>query len=286
MTNLEFKRREGIAVYLFRRTMILYLSDLSLVFLVKLIPEVYGRKCLASLPTINYIKQCPDTREKWTTAAKLKGCENIKHTCTSKEEKLQYHCVINSFGNATLDVCAPTWYIAGYCTEFNEEGLLIQDHYAKDCTEFDNPCPTRYLSTDAYKYQGCYKLLATNTMGSHSGKMDSLVIGEIVMGILVGILFAIFVSCLIIRYHRIRLAKKRQLSSAYSDDFDLYSDGHTSETQASMEHREEDHEAQNINIRSTDESLQRFQEGTDEVAYESYNYPDPKQATSNNYSSA
>ncbi|XP_062590565.1 uncharacterized protein LOC134252142, partial [Saccostrea cucullata] len=85
-----------------------------------------------------------------------------------------------------------------FCTEFNEQGLLIQDHYAKDCTTFDIPWPTRYLSTKAYKYQECYRL-DTKTMMNQSDNIDNLVIGETVMGILVGLLFATLVCCIIFR---------------------------------------------------------------------------------------
>ncbi|XP_061195847.1 uncharacterized protein LOC133204107 [Saccostrea echinata] len=255
--------------------MIFYLGDLSLVYLFKMISEVYSRKCLASLPTINYIKKCPDTREEWNNAAKLKGCENIKQNCTSKEEKLKYHCVINSFGNATLDVCAPTWYIAGYCTEFNEEGLLIQDHYAKDCTNFDNTCPTRYLSTDAYKYQECYKLATKAAKENHLGQMDALTIGETVMGILVGILFATFICCIVMRYRRNWRAKKK---------LKMLNNDHAA-SQINMGRHEADQRRQCNNTRLINELRQRIQEDTDVITYETINYADVISDSSNNYSS-
>ncbi|XP_061169358.1 uncharacterized protein LOC133178649 [Saccostrea echinata] len=231
------------------------------------ISEVRGRKCLASLPTINYIKHCPKTREEWINAEKIKGCDNIKQNCISKE-KFKYHCVINSFGNATLDVCAPTWYISGFCTEFNEEGLLIQDHYAKDCTSFDIPCPTRYLSTDAYKYQGCYGV-DVKTTENHSEKITYLVIGETAMGIFVGILFATLIGCIIFRNRKnicVNIGideqiqeddttNERSVPEHQEDDIRFYQN--TTNGRNEMEQGEENRRGECMNTRLIKENRQR-----------------------------
>ncbi|XP_062586688.1 uncharacterized protein LOC134248293 isoform X2 [Saccostrea cucullata] len=83
-------------------------------------------------------------------AANRKNCSAIKSTCLGR---LEYHCVINPWGNLTVEVCAPaTQILAGFCAEYNEGGGKIQDYYEKTCST----CKRKYLSTDAYKYPECY----------------------------------------------------------------------------------------------------------------------------------
>lgn len=41
--------------------------------------------------------------------------------------------------------------IVGFCTEYNTYGMVIQASHHSKCNEVDPPCPSRYLSTDAYK---------------------------------------------------------------------------------------------------------------------------------------
>lgn len=43
-------------------------------------------------------------------------------------------------------------YIAGYCTEYNERGNLIQSSIGTSCKTFNvKPCPIFYRSNEAYK---------------------------------------------------------------------------------------------------------------------------------------
>lgn len=70
-----------------------------------------------------------------------------------------YHCVINEFENALIEVCAPEYYIHGFCTEYNVYGAVIQPHYHLKCDTVDPPCANRYISTDAYLYEGCYNVV-------------------------------------------------------------------------------------------------------------------------------
>lgn len=39
----------------------------------------------------------------------------------------------------------------GYCTEFNEAGKVIQNHYAALCEDVSPKCDVFYRSSDAYK---------------------------------------------------------------------------------------------------------------------------------------
>ncbi|XP_061196016.1 uncharacterized protein LOC133204303 [Saccostrea echinata] len=53
----------------------------------------------------------------------------------------------------------PILFILGVCTEYNILGERIQDLHSVRCTNHSPPCPPIYPSTDAYKYDSCYKLV-------------------------------------------------------------------------------------------------------------------------------
>ncbi|XP_062599377.1 uncharacterized protein LOC134260864, partial [Saccostrea cucullata] len=108
-----------------------------------------SRNCPQSSKTLKYVDGCPQTRDDWMNAALRKNCSGIKQECVTPE-LFQYHCVINSFINATLEVCAPTWFCIGFCAEYNMQGERIQDNFNAPCTTFANPCPAKYVSSEAY----------------------------------------------------------------------------------------------------------------------------------------
>lgn len=70
--------------------------------------------CGISVLTVNYVKQCPTDALSWKMAAKRMNCESLIHNClpntkhrlNTKPVKFQYHCLINAWINATLEVCA------------------------------------------------------------------------------------------------------------------------------------------------------------------------------------
>lgn len=70
--------------------------------------------CGISVLTVNYVKQCPTDAISWKMAAKRMNCESLIHNClpntkhrlNTKPVKFQYHCLINAWINATLEVCA------------------------------------------------------------------------------------------------------------------------------------------------------------------------------------
>lgn len=123
--------------------------------------------CLVSRSTVQAVDNCPDSEEKWRQAAARKNCSAYASSC-SEPEKLVYHCVINSFVNQTLEVCAYSRIIVlGYCTEYSLGGNIIQQSFRANCTQFtENPCPPGYPSTDTYKYPGCYSLTKKTTATS------------------------------------------------------------------------------------------------------------------------
>lgn len=118
--------------------------------------------CEKSAATTRYVNRCPTDLETWKIAAKNMNCESIKQNCSSGRHHFQYHCVINEWINATLEVCAPNRTIFGYCTEYNVMGHVIQENYAAECVRYDPPCPQVYNSAEAYKYQRCYERVRKN----------------------------------------------------------------------------------------------------------------------------
>nr|XP_034330984.1 uncharacterized protein LOC109618301 isoform X1 [Crassostrea gigas] len=122
--------------------------------------------CEKSTMTIKYVEKCPTDAQSWKIAAKKMNCESIEQDCSDSfnigRHQFQYHCVINAWRNATLEVCALNRTIFGYCTEYSINGTVIQDNYGADCTKFDPPCPSSYNSEEAYKYQTCYDLVRRN----------------------------------------------------------------------------------------------------------------------------
>lgn len=51
------------------------------------------------------VDDCPDTEVKWKEAATRKNCAAYANQC-DEPKRLEYHCVINTYVNQTLDVCA------------------------------------------------------------------------------------------------------------------------------------------------------------------------------------
>lgn len=69
------------------------------------ISKANDESCPISRKTVQIVDECPDSLEKWIKAAMRKNCASFANQC-SKPSKLQYHCVINSFVNETIEVCA------------------------------------------------------------------------------------------------------------------------------------------------------------------------------------
>lgn len=118
--------------------------------------------CPVSPLTVKIVGGCPDNEGEWRLAAERKNCSAYASRC-DKPEKLMYHCVINAFVNETLEVCAYRRNIVfGFCAEYSYGANRIQENYKTVCSSFlQNPCPTGYNSTQAYRYPGCYELIKT-----------------------------------------------------------------------------------------------------------------------------
>lgn len=63
--------------------------------------------------SVKYVPSCPTSKVHWDKAASKKRCgeKARQQNCTTK--KYEYHCVINEYRNATLEVCAPQRLILG-----------------------------------------------------------------------------------------------------------------------------------------------------------------------------
>lgn len=60
--------------------------------------------CEASRGTEKYVERCPGNKVEWLESAKNKNCSGINQNCSSTE--FVYHCLINQWENATVEVCA------------------------------------------------------------------------------------------------------------------------------------------------------------------------------------
>ncbi|XP_062582381.1 uncharacterized protein LOC134244120 isoform X2 [Saccostrea cucullata] len=111
--------------------------------------------CMSSLPTIMIGRKCPKDESTFEERKQVLNCSYIPQNCTDPL-KFQYHCVLNEYANRSVEVCAiPTRILGSVCAEFNIGGKFVQEHYTTPvpCSR----CPFVYTSTDAYKYQECYR---------------------------------------------------------------------------------------------------------------------------------
>lgn len=133
---------------------------------------------------------CPKDEASWREAARKMNCESVTQNCASKSHKFQYHCLMNSHMNATVEVCALSriifgtvpsliivvyitteckvnffsncvqlylkfgsifdFYELGYCAEFDINGALVQENYSAHCKTHNPPCPEYYDSAKTY----------------------------------------------------------------------------------------------------------------------------------------
>nr|XP_022342591.1 proteoglycan 4-like isoform X2 [Crassostrea virginica] len=118
--------------------------------------------CPKSTPTISYVKSCPKNKSEWDSAANRKQCNSIADDlkCATPTSNFKYHCLLNRWRNATLEVCTSVFHLQGYCAVYDTQLHRVAENYETnfECLKFpeDERCPSRYPSTDAYKYQMCY----------------------------------------------------------------------------------------------------------------------------------
>ncbi|XP_062606759.1 protein claret segregational-like [Saccostrea cucullata] len=111
-----------------------------------------GFSCTDLQKTITIVPDCPRSEAEWNVAAIRKKCDSVCPTS-------RYHCLITKEMTATVEVCAEPMFMQGFCAYFNVYENRICNLYAADCNKFTTPCPTRYHSTEAFKYPACYDLI-------------------------------------------------------------------------------------------------------------------------------
>ena len=89
----------------------------------------YTDGCIESGLTVKEVQGCPQTREAWEEAATRKNCKGIHNSCSY----FVYHCVMNTWRNETLEVCAPRRLIVGRKLQrsdfpFNQSFLYVILH--------------------------------------------------------------------------------------------------------------------------------------------------------------
>lgn len=134
-----------------------------------------ARYCPEAIASAASVASCPTSKTEWEIAARKKNCRGIatKQKCASVN-KFRYHCVINSYSNETLEVCAPSRIIFGHCVEFNVHGGVIQDQMSTPCNDMFPKCDSIYNSSDAYKYPDCYRLVTNGEVSSTTPKFTTL----------------------------------------------------------------------------------------------------------------
>lgn len=147
----------------------------SFVITVLLIQLCRGRYCQEAVNSVQIVESCPTSKTEWDAAARKKNCSRIalQQDCSSVEQ-FQYHCVINGYRNETLEVCAPTRIIFGYCVEFNVPGGVIQDQLSTPCNNIFPKCDGIYNSVTAYKYPDCYQLVYNDKSVSITTTIESI----------------------------------------------------------------------------------------------------------------
>lgn len=119
-------------------------------------------KCMRAIrDLVKVVASCPRSKQEWDNAASNKNCNQIATNalCKTSNKPYFYHCVINGFRNATLEVCKPRKVIFGYCTEYNVAGGVIQRQKSAKCNNAFPKCDNFYNSTEAFKYPDCYELV-------------------------------------------------------------------------------------------------------------------------------
>lgn len=121
-------------------------------------------KCEEVAINLRIVKSCPKSKDEWERAAHDMKCNELvkQGNCTNTKKELQYHCVINAYMNETLEVCAPSRFIFGFCAEFNVAGRVIQSHFGAKCNHEFPKCDNIYSSENAYRFPDCYELVYKN----------------------------------------------------------------------------------------------------------------------------
>lgn len=85
--------------------------------------------CPPSFDSLEYINACPVDERQWKERAKMKNCSKYPQTCF---KPLQYHCLLNPYGNESVEVCAPKTRLV------QRTGFQISITLSATCTHISN----------------------------------------------------------------------------------------------------------------------------------------------------
>lgn len=173
-----------------------------------------SRYCQWSKKSAKKVESCPLSESEIEKRANNINCEYLakEQNCT-KASNFKYHCLINEFENASFEVCAESYFIvSGKCAEYNTIGALVQPHDGVKCSGAHPPCPSRYISTDAYKYKVCYEVVKPGTIavGHNKTKPTEPYENDIGPGVIAAIVFGAVLVIAIIGIISFLIHKKRK----------------------------------------------------------------------------
>ncbi|XP_078323632.1 uncharacterized protein LOC111102708 isoform X2 [Crassostrea virginica] len=150
--------------------------------------------CPQSIPTVSVVPRCPSNDKEWLSAAWKKNCSAMdKYQNCSKDRSFVYHCVLNKNATELMEVCAPIWFMSGFCARFSMTDRRIINDPALDCTKFVPPCPTRFPSNESFKYQMCYSHIKLPTAPQNEKEEHT----TFVMAVIIAVLVILVISLLI-----------------------------------------------------------------------------------------
>lgn len=90
----------------------LYAYYNNIVFLYLKVTE--ERNCPFSRETVVRVDSCPMNKTAVERRKEIKNCQaKAKYQNCTDLTKFQYHCVLNEYGNALVEVCAPVYIMNG-----------------------------------------------------------------------------------------------------------------------------------------------------------------------------
>ncbi|XP_078327240.1 uncharacterized protein LOC111126852 isoform X2 [Crassostrea virginica] len=160
--------------------------------------------CPQSVPTVSVVSRCPSTEKEWISAAERKNCSALRKSQNCSEDgNFVYHCVLNQEATELMEVCAPIWYMAGYCARFSIADKRLINDPRMDCTDFVSPCPRRFPSNESYKYQMCYhKIYEANTSINDRPRMDVKTIALVCLLAIFGTTTVVLIILLFLGYKK------------------------------------------------------------------------------------
>lgn len=199
-----------------------HLSTIMVLVIVQIhLPRGANEDCMDAVNNAEIVESCPTSKKEWDIASRRKNCSKLaaeaeRKNCTMNEKQPEYHCLINALRNKLLEVCGPGKTIFGYCTEFNEAGKVIQNHYTAPCKDVSPKCDKSYKSSDAYKYPGCYKLVNKIQDSTGDPEFGYHIMGPIITTCVIVIVLCMVAVVLCLRRRKEKIKRERDSEKQHS----------------------------------------------------------------------